>query len=69
MIWKELVEKQIEELEKDKIKESRKMEKLNESDSSRLFSKKVEILAEIKAIEKSITTLYLLLGRANEVEN
>lgn len=68
MTWQDLVRDQIEKLEKDKIKETKRLDKIREDDNINLFSKKVEIMANIKSITKSITTLYVLLGREREVD-
>ena len=67
MIWQELVRDQIKKLEKDKAKEIKRLDKIREDDSVNLFSKKVEIMANIKSITESITMLYILLGREREV--
>lgn len=68
MTWQELVRDQIGKLEKDKVKETKRLDKIREDDSVNLFSKKVEIMANIKSITESITTLYILLGREREVD-
>lgn len=68
MTWQDLVRDQIEKLEKDKIKETKRLDRIREDDNINLFSKKVEIMANIKSITKSITTLYVLLGREREVD-
>lgn len=56
------------EIGKDKVKETKRLDKIREDDSVNLFSKKVEIMANIKSITESITTLYILLGREREVD-
>lgn len=68
MTWQDLVRDQIEKMERDKIKETKRLDKIREDDNINLFSKKVEIMANIKSITKSITTLYVLLGREREVD-
>lgn len=68
MTWQELVRDQIGKLEKDKVKETKRLDKIREDDSVNLFSKKVEIMANIKSITESIMTLYILLGREREVD-
>lgn len=68
MTWQELVRDQIGKLEKDKVKETKRLDKIREDDSVNLYSKKVEIMANIKSITESITTLYILLGREREVD-
>lgn len=67
MTWQELIRDQIEKLEKEKIKETKRLDKIRDDDSLNLFSKKVEIMANIKSITESITTLYIILGREREV--
>lgn len=68
MTWQELIRDQIEKLEKEKAKESKRLDKIREDDGVNLFPKKVEIMANIKSITESITTLYVLLGREREVD-
>lgn len=67
MTWQELIRDQIEKLEKEKIKETKRLDKIRDDDNLNLFSKKVEIMANIKSITESITTLYIILGREREV--
>lgn len=67
MTWQELVRDEISKLEKEKDKETKKLNKIREDDSPNRFSAKVEIAANIKSITESITTLYVLLGRETEV--
>lgn len=67
MTWQELIRDQIEKLEKEKIKETKRLDKIRDNDNLNLFSKKVEIMANIKSITESITTLYIILGREQEV--
>lgn len=67
MTWQELIRDQIEKLEKEKIKETKRLDKIRDDDSLNLFSKKVEIMANIKSITESIMTLYIILGREREV--
>lgn len=67
MTWKELVQNQIERLEKDREKEVKKMNKIRDNDSPVYFSKKVEIAANIKSITEQINVLLILLGRESEV--
>lgn len=67
MTWVGLIRDQIDKLEKEKEKETKHLDKIRENDSPNYFSKKVEIAANIKSISESITTLYVLLGRAGEV--
>lgn len=67
MTWEELIRDQIEKLEKEKAKETKRLDRIREDDSPNYFGKKVEIAANIKSISESITTLYVLLGRACEV--
>ena len=67
MTWKELVQNQIERLEKDREKEVKKMDKIRDNDSLVNFAKKVEIGANIKSIDESINVLLILLGRESEV--
>lgn len=68
MTWQELVRDQIDKLEKEKVKETKKLDKIREDDNMNLFSKKVGIMSNIKSITESITTLYILLGREREVD-
>lgn len=68
MTWQDLIGDQIEKLEKEKIKETKRLDKIREDDSVNLFSKKVEIMANIKSITESITTLYIILGRGREID-
>ena len=67
MTWKELVRDEISKLEKEKDKETKKLNKIREDDSPKRFSVNVEIAANIKSLTESITTLYVLLGRESEV--
>jgi len=67
MKWEELVRDQIDKLEKEKEMEIKRLDKIRDDDGSNRFSKKVEIAANIKSISESITTLYVILGRASEV--
>lgn len=67
MTWQELIRDQIEKLEKEKIKETKRLDKIRDADNLNMFSKKVEIMANIKSITESITTLYIVLGREREV--
>lgn len=67
MTWKDLVKLQIESLEKDREKETKKLNKIRNNDSPVNFVKKVEIGANIKSITESINVLYILLGRESEV--
>lgn len=67
MTWKDLVNSQINSLEKDREKEIKKMNKIRDNDSPANFSKKVEIAANIKSLTESINVLYILLGREKEV--
>ena len=67
MTWQELVRDQIDKLEKEKQKKIKRLDKIREDDSPKNFSKKIEIAANIKSISESITTLYIILGRRNEV--
>lgn len=67
MTWQELIRDQIEKLEKEKIKETKRLDKIRDDDNLNMFSKKVEIMANIKSITESITTLYIVLGREREV--
>lgn len=67
MTWVGLIRDQIDKLEKEKEKETKRLDKIRENDSPNYFSKKMEIAANIKSISESITTLYVLLGRAGEV--
>ena len=67
MTWKELVYDQIDKLEKEKNKEIKRLEKYKDDYSPNIFAKKVELEANIKSISESIVTLYILLGRENEV--
>lgn len=67
MTWQELIRDQIEKLEKEKIKETKRLDKIRDDDNINMFSKKVEIMANIKSITESITTLYIVLGREREV--
>lgn len=67
MTWKDLIKSQIESLEKDREKETKKLNKIRDSDSPVNFAKKVEIGANIKSITESINVLYILLGREGEV--
>lgn len=68
MTWQGLVRDQIEKLEKEKVKETKKLDKIREDDRMNLFSKKVEIMSNIKSITESITTLYILFEREWEVD-
>lgn len=68
MTWQGLIRDQIEKLEKEKAKETKRLDKIREDDNMNLFSKKVEIMSNIKSITESITTLYILLGREREVD-
>lgn len=68
MTWQDLIGDQIEKLEKEKIKETKRLDKIREDDSVNMFSKKVEIMANIKSITESITTLYIILGRGREID-
>lgn len=67
MTWQELIYDQINKLEEEKSKETKKLNKIREDDSPNKFSSKVEIASNIKSIMKSINTLYILLGRQSEV--
>lgn len=67
MTWQELIREQIDKLEKEKVKETKRLDKIREDDSPQNFSKKVEIAANLKSISDSITTLYIVLGRGSEV--
>ncbi len=53
-------------MEKEKVKETKQLDKIRDDDSPNRFSKKVEIAANIKSLSESINTLYVLLGKANE---
>ena len=68
MTWQDLVRNQIESMEKEREKETKKLDKIKDNNNPNLFSRKVEILANIKSITESIGTLYILLGRENEVD-
>lgn len=67
MTWQELIRDQIEKLKKEKSKETKRLDKIRDDDNINMFSKKVEIMANIKSITESITTLYIVLGREREV--
>ena len=67
MTWKELVHDQIDKLEKEKSKEIKRLEKYKDDYNPITFCKKMKIEANIKSITESVTILYVLLGRANEV--
>lgn len=67
MTWQDLVRDQIGKLKKEMDKEIKKLNKINDNNSPNIFSRKVEIIANIKSITESIGELYILLGRENEV--
>lgn len=57
MTWQDLVRDQIEKLEKDKIKETKRLDRIREDDNINLFSKKVEIMANIKSMKRTRSRL------------
>ena len=67
MTWQELVEDQIDKLEKEKNGERERLNKEMERVGARNFANTVEIVANIKSIEETIFTLRLLLRRQDEV--
>lgn len=67
MTWQELIRDQINKLEKEKEKTLKRLEKICNDYGPKTFLKKVELEADLKSITESITTLYIILGRQNEV--
>jgi phosphoenolpyruvate-protein kinase (PTS system EI component) len=67
MTWQDLIRDQIEQLENEKKKETKRLDKIRDDDSPNRFGQKVEIMANVKSISESITTLYIVLGRSSEV--
>lgn len=67
MTWQELVRDQISKLENEEEDTKKRLEKIRNNYNPNCFSKKIELEAYIKSINESISTLYIVLGRENEV--
>lgn len=67
MTWQDLVRDQIEKLEKEREKKKKRLEKIQADYSPNIFSKKMELEADIKSITESIGVLYIIIDRGNEV--
>ena len=67
MTWIQLINNEINSLEKEKINTQKKLDKIREDDSPKNFEKKVSLMVDIKSIQESINTLYVILGKANQV--
>lgn len=67
MTWTELIRDEINKLETKKESTKKKLDQIREDDSPRHFAKKIELAADIKSIQETITVLYILLGKAGEV--
>lgn len=66
MKWTELIQNQIDKLEKEKVKEIKKMDNIKNDDIGK-FNQKIEIMINIKSINETISRLYIVLGEAAEV--
>jgi len=68
MKWTDLVNEEINILVSDKEKLKKKLDKIRGYDNEKEFDKKVSLMAEMKAIDVTINRLYILLGKANLVD-
>lgn len=68
MKWTDLVNEEINILVRDKEKLKKKLDKIRVYDNEKEFDKKVSLMAEMKAIDVTINRLYILLGKANLVD-
>ena len=68
MKWAELVENEISMLVDEREKVKKRLDKIRDNDGLSEYERKVALMTKIYGIDKQIDRLYILLGKANNVE-
>lgn len=68
MKWTELVENEISTLVDEREKVKKKLDKIRDNDGLSEYERKVALMTKIYGIDKQIDRLYILLGKAGNIE-
>ena len=68
MKWTELVENEISMLVDEREKVKKRLDKIRDNDGLSEYERKVSLMTKIYGIDKQIDRLYILLGKAGNIE-